>query len=247
MNFKGKKVVITGGSIGIGLELAKKLLKEGAHVLVCARNLPALEAAKKRHPALCIAQCDVTDQQQVEQLLETALVQLGGVDILINNAAVFRLFNILEDYPVEKQVQEIDINFKGTVQVTNIFLKELLKSPSPIIVNLTSALGFIPMTSAGIYSATKAAINSWTISLRHQLRDTKAKVVLLCPPVVDTRMNENNPGTAKMKKISPEKFAELTLRGLRKNRSEIFVGNISAFKMISRWMPRFAFRVINKN
>jgi len=246
MNLNNKKVVITGGSIGIGLQLAKQIIAEGGEVLVCARNLKALETARQQTPGLHIVQCDITDPEQVRLLLAQTKTRLGGVDILINNAAVFRRFNILEPYPLEQQLQEIDINFKGTVQVTNIFLDELLKSKSPTIVNLTSALGFIPMTSAQIYSATKAAINSWTISLRHQLRSTPAKVVLVCPPVVDTRMNVNNPGTEGMKKISAAKFAELVLKGLKRDKSEIFVGQMSSFKVLSRWMPRLAFRVINK-
>ena len=245
MDFKGKHVLITGGSIGIGLELAKQFLAEGANVLVCARNLTALQKAKRETPALKIAQCDVTARDQIEGLLVKAKELFGGIDVLINNAAVFRRFNILEGYPLEKQLEEIDINLKGPVQVTNIFLEELLQSDAPLIVNLTSGLAYVPMTAAQIYSATKAAINSWTESLRHQLRNTKVKVVLLSPPVVDTRMNVNNPGIEGMKMISPEKFAELSLKGLKKNKNEILVGSISGLKLISRIAPKMAFRVLN--
>ena len=247
MNLKGKNVLVTGGSIGIGLELAKELIKEGANVLVCARNLPALEKAKRENPSLNIAQCDVTKREQVEQLLAKTIEVFGGLDMLINNAAVFRRFNILDDYPLEKQLEEIDINLKGPVQVTNIFLKELLKSKAPVIVNLTSGLGFIPMTAAQIYSATKAAINSWTTSLRHQLRTTNARVVLLSPPAVDTRMNINNPGVEGMKKMSPERFAELSVKGLKKDKTEILIAPINSLKFLSRLMPGQAFKVLNKN
>ncbi|MEL6257086.1 MAG: SDR family NAD(P)-dependent oxidoreductase [Bacteroidota bacterium] len=246
MNLRAKKVLITGGSIGIGLELARKLIAEGAQVLVCARNLAALQMAKDETPQLKIAQCDVSVRADVEKLLQKSREFLGGVDMLINNAAVFRRFNILEDYPLEKQLEEIDINLKGPVLVTNIFLKELLKSKEPVIVNLTSGLGFVPMTAAMIYSASKAAINSWTESLRHQLKESNAKVVLLSPPVVDTRMNVNNPGSEGMKKISPEKFAELTIKGLKKNKNEILVSPINSLKIISRLAPKLAFRTLNK-
>ena len=247
MNLKGKNVLITGGSIGIGLQLAKQLIAEGANVLICARNLQPLKEVKSQNPSIEIAQCDVTKRDQVNKLLEKTKELFGGIDILINNAAVFRLFNILDDYPLEKQLEEIDINFKGPVQVTNIFLKELLKSKEPVIVNLTSGLGYVPMTAAQIYSATKAAINSWTTSLRHQLRHTKAKVVLLSPPVVDTRMNVNNPGAEGMKKMRPEKFAELSVKGLKNNKDEILVGPIASLKYLLRLMPRQAFKIMNKN
>lgn len=247
MNLKGKNVLITGGSIGIGLQLAKQLMIEEANVLVCARNLPALEKAEKENPMLNIAQCDVTDKAQVDKLLAKTLELFGGIDILINNAAVFRRFNILDDYPLEKQLEEIDINLKGPVQVTNIFLKELLKSKAPVIINLTSGLGFVPMTAAQIYSATKAAINSWTTSLRHQLRNTNARVVLLSPPAVDTRMNIDNPGVEGMKKMSPERFAELSIKGLKKNKTEILVAPINSLKFLSRFIPGQAFKMLNKN
>ena len=246
MDLKGKSVLITGGSIGIGLQLANTLLKEGADVLVCGRNMEALEVAKQQYPRLEIAQCDVTDLEQVKALLQTMKKLFGGIDILFNNAAIFRRFNILEDFPLNKQLEEIDINFKGVVQVTNVFLKELLQSEEPVIVNLTSGLGYVPMTAAQIYSATKAAINSYTMSLRHQLRETNARVVLLSPPVVDTRMNIDNPGSEGMKKISPEAFANISIKAIKKGKNEILVGAISGLKTISRFMPGLAFKVINK-
>ncbi|MEO0468424.1 MAG: SDR family NAD(P)-dependent oxidoreductase [Bacteroidota bacterium] len=246
MDFRSKKVLITGGSIGIGLELAKQFIAEGSRVLICARNLPALQKAKTANPSLEIVQCDVTDLHQVRALFAEAKKRLGGIDILINNAAVFRRFNLLNAYPVEKQLEEIDINLKGPVQVTSIFLEELLQSDAPVIVNLTSGLGYVPMTAAPIYSATKAAINSWTQSLRHQLRETNTKVVLLSPPVVATRMNENNPGVEGMKMISPQRFAELSVEGLKKGKNEILVSPINSLKIISRIAPGMAFRVMNK-
>ena len=246
MNLQSKKVLITGGSLGIGLQLAKQLLAEGASVMICARNLPALEKAKADVPGLKAFQCNITERAQVEQLFDETISQLGGVDILINNAAVFRRFDLLEGNSVEEQLEEVDINLKGTIQVTNIFLRELLKSPEPMIVNLTSALGFVPMVRAPVYSATKAAINSWTTSLRYQLKNTNAKVVLLSPAVVDTRMNTNNPDVEGMKKMSPGEFSAIAIQGIKKGRQEILAFPINMFKYLSRFMPRQAFKTINK-
>lgn len=247
MHLNQKNVVLTGGSMGIGLSLAQKLLAEGANVLVCARSKTALEKAKLENPGLETVQCDVTVKSEVEHLLAESKRRLGGVDILINNAAIFRLFGIQGDYPIENQLQEIDINFGGTVQVTNIFLPALLESKEPMIVNLTSGLGYIPVSAAPIYSATKAAINSWTWSLRHQLKDTPINVVLLSPPVVDTRMNQNNPTSEGMKKISPEEFAEITIRGFKRNKKEILAKPINSLKYISRIVPNLAFKMLNKH
>lgn len=247
MNLKGKNVLITGGSIGIGLELAKQLVVEGANVLVCARNLAPLEAAKRNYPSMRIAQCDVTIEDQVEQLLEKSKQFFGGIDIIINNAAVFRRFNILDPYPLEKQLEEIDINLKGPVILTNVFLNDLMKRPEAMIINLTSPSAYMPMAASQIYSATKSALQSWTISIRHQLRNTNIKVVELNPPAVNTRMNSNNPDLDGMTLMSPEKFAQLAVEGIKKGKEEILVSHSRIMKYMSRILPNLAFRVVNKS
>jgi len=247
MNLANKNVVITGGSIGIGLELAKQMLAEGAKVLVCARNMPALEQAKKHHPSLHIVQCDITDKSQVEHLLRESKQTLGGIDVLVNNAAVFRRFKILSDYSLAQQFEEIEINLKGVIQVTNIFLPEILKSQEGVIVNLTSPAGFVTMAASPIYSATKAAIDSYTTSLRFQLKSKNVKVVLLYPTATDTRMNKNNPGIEAQNLMSTEKFVGLALKGLKKGKDVIYAPPIGMFKIISRIAPKMAFNMINKD
>lgn len=247
MNFKDKKILITGGSIGIGLELANQLLGDGAHVLVCARNRSSLEAAKRKHPALQVFQCDVTKQDQVGQLYDACMELLGEVDVLINNAAIFRRFSVLEDYPIEKQLEEVDINFNGVLHVTNAFLKSLQGRPESMIVNLTSPAAIVPLTGAPVYSAVKAAVSSYTTSLRFQLRNTKVKVVLLCPPAVDTRMNENNPGVEAQKLMSKEKFVAQAIKGLKRGKKEILINPINFFKQMNRIAPGMAFNMLNKS
>ena len=248
MDFSNRKVIITGGSMGIGLQLANKLLDEGAQVLVCSRNQAHLDKIKKNYPMLEVTKCDVTIKSDVEKLLEQSKQILGGVDILFNNAAIFKRFNILDDsYSLEEQFQEIDINLNGLIQTTNVFLPELLKAKNGIIVNLTSPAAFVPMAASPIYSATKAAVSSYTTSLRFQLRDTNLRVVLLCPTAIDTRMNNNNPGVETMNLMSTEKFVNLALKDLKKNKDEIYVKPIGMFKKMSQISPSMAFRFINKN
>ena len=247
MNLKGKNVLITGGSIGIGLELAKKILAEEANVLICSRNRYTLEQAKLQNPSLEIVQCDVTKQEQVEKLLEKSKEQLGGIDILINNAAVFRRFNILEAYPLKRQLEEIDINLKGPVILTNVFLKALMERKEAMIVNLTSPSAYMPMAAAQIYSATKSALQSWTISIRHQLKNTTVKVVELNPPAVDTRMNSNNPDLEGKTMMSPEKFAQIAVDHIKKGKEEILVSHSRIIKFMSRILPNLAFKAVNKS
>ena len=247
MRLQGKSVLITGGATGIGLQLAKAFLSEGSKVLICGRKLSALEKAKAENQSLQIAQCDVTDQDQVRSLLQTAIGLLGGVDILVNNAAVFRRFNILDNYPLEDQLEEIDINLNGPVRMVNVFLPELLKKEESLIINLTSPSAYVPMASAQIYSATKAAIQSWTKSLRRQLSRTNIKIVELNPPAVDTQMNVNNPDVEGLKLMSAEKFANISIKQLTKNKVEILPSHAGLMKMLNRMAPGFAFKMLNKD
>ena len=246
MNFRNKKVLITGGSIGIGLEMASQLEKQGAHILICGRTVAALKEAKKEIPSIAIFPCDIKRLDHVKLLLKECQEVLGGVDVLINNAAIFRRFNFLDDYPIESQIKEIETNLNGLLIVTNVFLKEVLKSKSPCIVNFTSPAAIVPLASAPVYSAVKAGVSSLTTSLRFQLRDTKTRVILLCPPAVDTRMNANNPGVEARKLMTKKKFVRIALRGIKRNKQEILVSPINLFNLINRFAPKMAFKMINK-
>lgn len=102
------------------------------------------------------------------------------------------------------------------------------------------------MTASSVYSATKAAIRSWTISLRHQLKKTNIKVVEINPPAVDTRMNANNPDVKGMKFMTPTTFAEIAVKNLKRGKVEILVGAAKPFKSLSRMFPGMAFKMVNK-
>ena len=246
MKFKNKNVLLTGGSLGIGLELASQMLNEGANVVICARHLPALEKAKEKYPKLQIVQCDVTNINDVINLFKASLNFLGGIDVLINNAAIYRRFHVMDGYPLEKQHEEMKINFEGLVNVTNTFLDHQDTRHHCAIINLTSPAAFVPLAASPIYSASKAAVSSYTHSLRFQLKHSKVKVILVCPPAVDTRMNLNNPGVEATQLISKEKFVTLTLKALKKGKTDIYIRPIGMFKGISRVSPKLAFNMINK-
>lgn len=245
MNPKGKNVLITGGGAGIGLSLAEEFLKHGSNVMICGRTLATLEAAKLAHPKLEIAQCDVTNEEQIIALREKCADVFGGIDILVNNAAVIHRFDMTNgSLPLESQVKEYDINLGGPIRMTHYFLPQLRKSKAAAIVNLTSALAFMPTVASPIYSATKAALRSWTISLRTQLKDTNIKVFELIPPLVDTQMNTDF--EAGVSKMSPEEHARRFMKDFTKGREEIGVGISKQLPMLTRIMPKMVFRILNQ-
>ena len=247
MNIAGKSILVTGGGSGIGKEIARKLHAQKANIVICGRRLEPLKSLAEELPGVKIAACDVTVYDQVEKLRQTCAHAFGGVDILINNAAVFRRFDILDtSYGLKAQLEEIDINLVGPIMVTHVFLPELLARKESAIVNLTSPSAFLPLVKAPIYSATKAALQSWTLSLREQLKTTNVKVIDLNPPAVDTQMNENNPGVEGMKLMSPVKFADIFVEGLQKGKTEIMPSHAGIMKVMRRVAPNFTLKMLNK-
>ena len=246
MTFKDAKVVITGGSMGIGKQLAVDLLGRGAQVMVCARSADTLAELKEAHPAILTQVCDVQDEADVDALYAAAADAFGKVDLLINNAAIIQLLDLMdEDMPVDTWLKEMEVNVQGTLRVTHRFLPMLKEARTATIVNFTSGLAYVPIADAPFYSASKAALASWTKSLRYQLRHTKVSVVEVSPPVVDTRMNVDNPSSEGRKKWSTEAFCKVILDRLAQGRTDILVGDGAGAKTMSRLAPGFIFRMMN--
>lgn len=244
MQASGKTVLITGGGSGIGLDIAKAFLNEGSKVIICGRNLTKLQAVKEQNPSLEIAQCDVTNDEQIQTLLDRCNNDFGGIDILVNNAGVFHEFNIVKDqFPLESQLKEIDIDLGGPVRMVYYFLPTLLKKPEAAIVNVSSGLAFIPFVIGPVYSSTKAALHSWSLSLRKQLSETNVKVFELMPPVVDTDMTTTIEGIPKM---TPERHASIFMKGFLNDKLEITPGLSLGLKVMSRIAPNLFLNLLNR-
>lgn len=233
--------------MGIGRQLATDLVDRGAKVLVCGRDPARMEEMRAKLPKVDSFVCDVRDYGSVVALRDYAGQRFGAPDLLINNAAVFRRFDVEDtSYSIDSWLEEVDINFLGTLRVTHAFLPKMTRLPSATIINVTSAAGYLPMTAAPIYSATKAALQSWTVSLRHQLKHSSVRVIELNPPAVDTRMNKNNPGVEGLKLWSTYDFSQHVIRQLeKKGDADILVGDAKLVKRLSRFAPSFVFKKIN--
>lgn len=243
MQFSGQRVVITGGSSGIGLTMARTFADQGAKVIITGRTEATLRQAASSHPSISGVQCDVANDEQVVALRD-AVESQGGVDILINNAGVLLAFDVTKEFSLESQLHEIAIDAAGPVRVVHHFLPSMLARPS-ILVNVSSGLAYVPYAAAPVYSASKAFLHSYTQSLRAQLAGTSVRVVELLPPVVDTPMAaELDPSFSKM---PPEKLVSAFLQGLSRGRNEIAPGQSTQLKWLSRFAPRLIFGQLNKN
>ncbi len=249
MKIANNTILITGGATGIGLALAKDFIANNNTVIICGRRKEKLEDAKKLLPAVIIRQCDVGDLQQRRELYQFCIDNYPAINMLINNAGMQREINFLkgeENYLGGDN--EVIINMDACFHLTALFIPHFLKQKEAAIVNVTSGLGLVPLVIAPVYSATKAGLHSFTISLRKQLANTSIKVFEIIPPVVDTDLDRGarNRREQKDKGISPEKVSSVSIAALARDKFEIPVGIIKMLRIGSRISPKLFLKIINK-
>jgi uncharacterized oxidoreductase len=180
-------VLITGGASGIGLALAKRFASAGSRVIVCGRRAAQLEEAKAACPGLEAFVGDVSSAASRLELFQKVAQDYPEVNVLVNNAGIQnRPSKLAEPQDWEAHAKELEINLHAPIHMAILFIPHLLTKKSPMIVNVTSGLSFVPIAAMSTYCATKAGLHSFTMSLRHQLQDTPIKVVEMIPPAVNT-------------------------------------------------------------
>ncbi len=251
MNLTNNTILITGGGSGIGLALAEELLQHNNKIIISGRNHEKLKLAKNKFPALEIIRCDISKEDDVSNLVQEIQLKYPGLNLLINNAGVMRFWNIQKETTVVKeQKEEILTNIFGTIQLAQSLIPHLSKQKESAILNVSSALAFVPMSSAPIYNATKAAIHSYSISLRQQLQHTTIKIFEVLPAAIETQMAidmekiigiENN-----SPKMSPKTLAGLIVKGLKNNSYEMRPGMANMLYHMHRFFPSLAQNMIRK-
>jgi uncharacterized oxidoreductase len=226
MKLTGNTILITGGATGIGFALARQLSERGNRVVVCGRSEEALKKAQAQLTGLIIRVCDIANTESRRSMVNWVNTKHSDLNIVINNAGVQYRCNLKEEGAFENLDQEIAINFTAPIHLISEILPFLRQQSQAVIVNLSSGLAFAPMADVPVYSATKAAIHSFTLSLRHQLKRTGIRVVEMVPPIVDTGLGggARSKGTASQYMMSPEEFATEALAQLEKDQDEILVG-----------------------
>ncbi len=226
MNLTANTILITGGAAGIGLALARQLSERGNCVIICGRSEEALLQAQAELPALIIRTCNITDHTSRQDMVSWLNTTYPALNVVINNAGVQyrRMFN--EVGALENLEQEVATNFTAPVQLIGELLPLLNRQPNAVIINVSSALAFAPLAGIPIYCATKAAMHSFTLTLRHQLKATGIRVVEMAPPIVDTGLGGGDriAGTSNQRMMSPEEFAAEALTQLENDQDEVLVG-----------------------
>jgi uncharacterized oxidoreductase len=186
MEFASNTVLITGGATGIGFALAERFVQAGSHVIICGRRKHKLKEAQSKYPQLHIRVCDVADSAERTMLFAWATESFPALNMLVNNAGIQQRIELQQKPSWETLGKEVAINLEAPIHLSTLFIPHLLKQERPVIINITSGLSFVPKANVPVYCATKAALNSFTLSLRHQLSGTPIDVIEIIPPAVDT-------------------------------------------------------------
>ena len=244
MVLQNNTVLITGGSSGIGLELAKRLAEKKNRVLICGRSGQKLETAKQLIPEISTFQCDLSQQSECKKLVQWIEQEHPACNILINNAAIVHRTDFYQDSDIlEKAEAEIRTNLSAPIQLTKLFLPLLERNPNPKIINITTGLIYAPKAAYPIYNATKAALHSFTQVLRMQMKKSPTAIIEVLFPAVDTPWHQ---GQAPAFAITAEKAVEEMVEKIEQGQTEIKIGKVQLLYILSRIAPSLASKLINQ-
>jgi uncharacterized oxidoreductase len=250
LDVSGNTVLITGGATGIGFALAEEFANAGSVVIVCGRRKGKLEAAKQKLPALHVRRYDISVESERRSLLRWVTGRFPDFNILVNNAGIQRQMDFKSptvNKPLSPKDDEVTINLAASIRLCSLFTPILLKRKKAAIVNISSGLAFVPIAMMPVYCATKAAIHSFTVSLRHQLRGTSVRVFEAAPPTTDTELDASFAGEQEQayRGISPQEVAAAIMEGIKADKQEILVGQAQGLYQAALKDPEAIFRRLN--
>lgn len=188
MRLTDNTILVTGGGSGIGRGLAIALRKAGNRVVIAGRRTDALRAVADECPGIGYLRLDLTDGQSILRFATEVERQYPDLNVVINNAGVMALENVDAPDP-DSASAVVATNLLGPITLTSLLIPGLKSQPTAAVVNVTSALAFVPMAIAPTYSATKAGLHAYTEALRFLLRDSQVRVVEVAPPRIETEMD----------------------------------------------------------
>jgi len=243
MILQNNTILITGGSSGVGLELVNKFIEKNNKVIICGRSKEKLENAKIKYPDIEIFQCDLSKQKECEDLSQFVQEKHPDCNILINNAAIVHIANFCKDEEILKKIKiEIHTNLLAPVILTKLFIPIIKNNPNPKIINITSALAYVPKADYPIYNATKSALHLFTQTLRIQMEKSTIDILEVFLPSVDTPFHK---GKTPKKAISTKQAVGEIISGIEKEKIEIRVGISKLLYILNRIAPKFALKKVN--
>lgn len=237
MDMQGKLVLVTGGTDGIGRQLALQLRAAGASLIVTGRDPQRLDRARSEGMEAIAADLSNADG------VAAVVAGLAGrpLDVLVNNAGMGTTHDFRLAIPDPRDDERtLWLNLHAPIRLIVALMPTLLTRPEAMIVNVTSGLAIAPSAGTALYSATKAGLRSYSQGLRAQLKGTRVHVLEALPPVVDTQMTAARGGA----KLSPEACARAIVAAMRRNACEANVGLVRVLKVVNQVAPWLVRRIM---
>lgn len=233
MQMTGNTVLVTGGGSGIGRGLAESLHRLGNHVVIAGRRRELLQAVAEANPGIDYLSLDQSDAADVRRFAVELTDRYPNFNVLVNNAGTQRVEDLTASN-VGLAEQSIAINLMGPIRLISTLLPALLRKPRAAILNVTSGLGFMPSALTPTYCASKAALHSYTESLRFQLRDTAVQVIEVIPPHVQTGLQGERGFDPRAMPLDDYVAETMALLQSQPDASEIVVERVKAFRYAER-------------
>ena len=227
MKMQSNTIFITGGTSGIGKGLAEAFHQLGNQVIISGRREERLRSVCAANPGMRHFVLDVTDQKAVRNIARRIIEEFPGLNCVFNNAGIQRRYDFAAGKPLDNpaMVAEIQTNLLGLIRVSAEFLPRLKEKQNATLLNVSSGLAFVPLAVFPVYCATKAAVHSFSLSLRHQLKDSRVRVIELIPPYVATELGGGSPTPAgALRQMPLETFITETMKELSGDADEIAIG-----------------------
>jgi uncharacterized oxidoreductase len=233
MQMTGNTILVTGGGTGIGRGLAESLLRLGNQVIIAARRREPLQAVAEANPGMQILSLDQGDAGDIRRFAIELTDRYPELNVVVNNAGIQRVEDLTTGGPGTAE-QTVAIDLLGPIRLTAALLQTLLARPHAAIVNVTSGLAFMPSALTPTYCATKAALHSYTQSLRFQLRDTSVQVIEIIPPQVQTALQGERGFDPKAMPLDEYITETMTLLQTQPQADEIVVERAKRFRFAER-------------
>ncbi|HEY8916245.1 MAG TPA: SDR family NAD(P)-dependent oxidoreductase [Chitinophaga sp.] len=243
MKTSNNTILITGGSAGIGLATAKAFLAKGNEVIITGRDAKRLEQAAAQLPGVHTIVSDVSSETAVDELVQTIRTKFPQLNVLINNAGYAVAYTITPGQETWKEAEkEMYTNYVSVVRLTEKLLPVLQQQAAAAVVNVTSIVAYAPGLHIPTYSASKAALNSYSKILRLSLKDTSIKVFELMPPLVNTDFSA---GIGGANGIAPEVVANDLLNSMEQDVYNIHTGKTADIYELLKVSPTAALNAMN--
>jgi uncharacterized oxidoreductase len=227
MKLTGNTIFITGGGSGIGRGLAEALHKLGNQVIISGRRQGHLAETTKANPGMQSVELNVEDPASIAAVAKKVVAENPKLNVLINNAGIMRIDDAAGAVDDGLLVSTITTNLLGPIRMTGALIEHLKKQPQATVINVSSGLGFVPLATSAVYSATKAAMHSYTLSLRYKLKGSSVTVLELAPPWVQTDLMNSNRDPRAMP-LAP--FIEETMKVLGSDAEEVLVERVKMLR-----------------